>query len=346
MAGFGGWDMPIEYSGIIEEHLAVRTAAGLFDVSHMGEIVVEGPESLKLVQHVTCNDASRLQDEQIQYSALLTSEGTFVDDILVHRLSADRYFLCVNASNAEKDFDWISEHNSFDAEVVYVSDQYSQLALQGPKAAKILQPLVDIDLVLIRYYWLKWGKLRDVDCLVARTGYTGEDGFELYFDPGCAERVWNLISEAGSHDGLIPVGLGARNTLRLEAKMALYGHEISDQVTPWEADLGWIVKLEKEDFLGKTELVRQKESGVQRKLVGFEMVGKGIGREGYPVMIDRQQAGFVTSGGPSPYLKKNIGLAYVPASHSAVGTEIEIQVRTQAVLARIVKTPFYARSKS
>src|SRR5262245_24246045 len=343
MAEFGGWDMPIEYSGIIQEHLAVRTAAGLFDISHMGEIIIEGPESLRLIQHVTCNDASRLKDEQIQYSALLTPEGTFVDDILVHQFSADRYFLCVNASNAEKDFDWICEQNSFDAEVVYDSDQYSQLALQGPKSLKILQPLVNTDLAAIKYYWLKHSKIADVPCLITRTGYTGEDGFELYFDPGASERVWNLLMDAGSGEGLIPAGLGARNTLRLEAKMALYGHEISDQITPWEADLAWIVKLNKGDFLGKEALLKQKDKGIGRKLVGFEMVGKGIGRDGYPVLIAGQQAGFVTSGGPSPYLKKNIGLAYVPVSDSNVGKEIEIQIRTQAVPAKIVETPFYTR---
>ena len=346
MAEFGGWEMPIEYSGIIQEHLAVRSAAGLFDISHMGEIVIEGPASLSLVQYVTCNDASRLKDDQIQYSALLTPEGTFVDDILVHRLSADRYFLCVNAANAEKDFDWISEQNSFDAEVVYDSDQYSQLALQGPKSLKILQPLVNIDLSAVKYYWLKHALIGDLDCLITRTGYTGEDGFELYFDPEESERVWNLLMDAGSKDGLIPAGLGARNTLRLEAKMALYGHEISDQVTPWEADLAWVVKLDKGDFLGKEALLEQKAAGIRKKLVGFEMVGKGIGRDGYPVLINGDQAGLVTSGGPSPSLKKNIGLAYVPISHSDVGKEIEIQVRTQAVPARIVKTPFYTRPKS
>ncbi|MCI0719838.1 MAG: glycine cleavage system aminomethyltransferase GcvT [Acidobacteria bacterium] len=345
MAAFGGWDMPIEYSGVIQEHLAVRNAAGLFDISHMGEILIEGPNSLRLIQRVTCNDASRLKDEQIQYSALLTPEGTFVDDILVHRLSPDRYFLCVNASNAEKDFDWIFQRNAFNATVVNVSDAYTQLALQGPKAFKILQPLVDADLATIKYYWLRRGKIADLHCLFTRTGYTGEDGFELYFDPRSSEHVWNLLMEAGSGEGLVPAGLGARNTLRLEAKMALYGHEISDQTTPWEADLAWVVKLEKGEFIGKEALLRQKEVGIQRKLVGFEMVGKGIGRDGYPVLIDRQQAGFVTSGGPSPYLKKNIGLAYVPVSHSEVGMEIEIQVRTQAVPARIVKTPFYTKPK-
>jgi len=345
MAEFGGWEMPIEYSGIIQEHCAVRTAAGLFDISHMGEILIEGAGCLRLIQHVTCNDASRLKDEQIQYSALLTPEGTFVDDILVHRFGVDRYFLCVNASNAQKDFDWICQHNSFDAKVIHASHQYSQLALQGPKAQGILQPLVNVDLKAMKYYWLKHGNLGDVDCLITRTGYTGEDGFELYFDPGSSERVWNLLMDAGSGDGLIPAGLGARNTLRLEAKMALYGHEISDQITPWEADLAWVVKLEKGNFLGKEALVKQHEAGIQKRLIGFEMVGKGIGRDGYPVLINGQEAGVVTSGGPSPSLKKNIGLAYVPVSHSNPGQEIEVQVRTQAIPARIVTTPFYTRPK-
>ncbi len=343
MAEFGGWDMPIEYGGISQEHLAVRTAAGLFDISHMGEILIEGPQSLDLIQKVTCNDASRLKDGQIQYSALLHPEGTFVDDILVHRFGPDRYFLCVNASNADKDYNWIHGQNRFDATVTNASDRYTQLALQGPKALQIVQPLVNVDLGSVRYYWLRHGQIQGVDCLITRTGYTGEDGFELYFAPEYSEQIWNLLFEAGAKDGLVAVGLGARNTLRLEAKMALYGHEISDQTTPWEADLAWVVKFEKGDFIGKEALLKQREAGIQRKLVGFEMTGKGIGRDGYGVFIGGQQAGFVTSGGPSPSLKKNIGLAYVPVIHSGLGTELNIQVRSQMVTAAIVKTPFYTR---
>lgn len=345
MAEFGGWDMPIEYSGIIPEHLAVRKTAGLFDISHMGEILIEGPQSLELVQKVTCNDAGRLKDGQIQYSALLYFEGTFVDDILVHRLSQDVYFLCVNASNTAKDFEWVCRQNQFQAKVINASERYSQLALQGPRSVEVLQPLVNVELNQIRYYWLRTGRIQDVKCLITRTGYTGEDGFELYFAPEHSARVWNWLMDAGSDKGLVPVGLGARNTLRLEAKMALYGHEISDTITPWEADLAWIVKLDKGDFVGKEALLRQQAIGPQRKLVGFEMTGKGIGRDGYAVFIGGQQVGYVTSGGPAPFLKKNIGLAYVPATHCAVGTELEIQVRSQRVAARIVKTPFYSRPK-
>ena len=271
MAEFGGWEMPIEYAGIVQEHLAVRTAAGLFDISHMGEILVEGAESLDFVQAVTCNDAARLKDGQIQYSALLYPEGTFVDDILVHRFAQGRYFLCVNASNVEKDFDWICSHNRFQANVTNASDRYTQLALQGPNSVRVLQPVVDTDLSQVRYYWFQHGRIQDIECLITRTGYTGEDGFELYFSPDHAERVWNLLLEAGLPHGLAPAGLGARNTLRLEAKMALYGHEISDQITPWEADLAWAVKLSKGDFVGKESLLRQQISGPQRKLVGFEI---------------------------------------------------------------------------
>jgi aminomethyltransferase len=345
MAEFGGWEMPIEYSGIIPEHLAVRTTAGLFDISHMGRIQIEGPQSLNLVQKVSSNDASRLKDGQIHYSALLYPEGTFVDDVLVHRLAPDRYFLCVNASNCETDFEWIQSQNEFQATVTNASDHYAQLALQGPRSVPVLQPLVDLDLSRIRYYWLRMGRVQGVECLITRTGYTGEDGFEIYFAPEHSERMWDLLSESGSKHGLVPVGLGARNTLRLEAKMALYGHEISEKITPWEADLAWIVKLDKGDFVGKQALLAQRATGVQRKLVGFEMTGKGIGRDGYPVWLDDQQVGFVTSGGPSPFLKKNIGLAYVPLRHATVGMELQIKVRTQRIPARIVETPFYSRSR-
>ncbi len=345
MAEFGGWDMPIEYSGIIQEHLAVRNEAGLFDISHMGEILVEGPQSMSLVQTVTSNDVSRLQDGQVQYTALLYPEGTFVDDVLVHRMSEQSYFICINASNANKDYEWIRGHNSFSATVSDVSQQYSQLAIQGPKAARILQRCVDIDLTPIRYYWFRRGKCLDIECLIARTGYTGEDGFELYFSPEFSEKIWQDLLRTGAAEGLIPAGLGARNTLRLEAKMALYGHEISDRVTPWEADLAWIVKMGKGNFIGRDSLLEQQQNGISKKLVGFEMVGRGIGRGGYPVIIGGRAVGAVTSGGPAPYLKKNLGLAYVPTQHADVGTPLGIQVRNQVVPARIVETPFYKRKK-
>ena len=345
MAEFGGWEMPIEYSGIIQEHLAVRTAAGLFDISHMGEIRVEGPESLALVQKVTCNDASKLRDGQIQYTALLYPEGTFVDDILVHRMSEQAFFLCVNASNTDKDYAWICEQNSFNSTVTNVTEQYSQLALQGPKAADIAQKCVDIDLSSIRYYWFRKGRCDGVECIISRTGYTGEDGFEFYFPPDFSEQIWHKLLGVGAPEGLIAVGLGARNTLRLEAKMALYGHEISDQITPWEADLAWIVKMGKGDFIGRNRLLEQEQRGITRKLVGFEMEGKGIGRDGYQVVLGGEVVGFVTSGGPAPYLKKNLGLAYAPVAHAQIGTPIGIQVRSQLVEARIVETPFYKRKK-
>jgi aminomethyltransferase len=345
MAEFGGWDMPIEYSGIIQEHLAVRNAAGLFDISHMGEIIVEGPESLALIQKVTCNDASKLQDGQAQYSALLYPNGSFVDDILVHRMSEHSYFICVNASNTEKDHEWVSGQNSFDASVVNASERYTQLAIQGPKATGILQRCVDIDLAPIRYYWFRQGKCDGVGSIIARTGYTGEDGFELYFAPEYSEKIWTKLLTAGAADGLVPAGLGARNTLRLEAKMALYGHEISDQITPWEADLGWIVKMGKGNFVGRDALVQQQQAGTTKRLIGFEMEGNGIGRDGYAVLIDGEVVGYVTSGGPAPYLKKNLGLAYVPVGRAKVGTSIGIQIRSQLVPARIVGTPFYRRKK-
>jgi aminomethyltransferase len=345
MAEFGGWEMPIEYSGIIQEHLAVRNTAGLFDISHMGEITVEGPESLELVQKTTCNDAARLRNSQVQYSALLYPGGTFVDDILVYRLSPDSYFICVNASNSDKDFQWIAQHNQFKAKVRNVSDQYTQLAIQGPNASKILQPLVDIDLTTVKSYWSQKARVEGVESIVSRTGYTGEDGFELYFSPEFSELIWNHLLETGDKAGLVPVGLGARNTLRLEAKLALYGHEISDQITPWQADLSWIVKMEKGEFIGKSALLEQQQAGIRSKLVGFEMTDRGIGRDGYPVLINGEVVGKVTSGGPAPYLKRNIGLAYVPANQTRIGTQLQIQIREQRLLAKIVETPFYKRKK-
>ncbi|HVN81453.1 MAG TPA: glycine cleavage system aminomethyltransferase GcvT [Terriglobia bacterium] len=347
LAEFAGWEMPIEYcdSGIIQEHMAVRTAAGLFDISHMGEIEITGPESLALVQLVTSNDASRLQDGQIQYSGLLYPEGTFVDDILVHRITQYHYFLCVNASNAEKDFEWINQQNRFDAKVEDTSRHYTQLALQGPQALAILRQLTHVNLEGMKYYWFAKGQVDGIDALITRTGYTGEDGFELYFSPDYSKQIWKSLFEVGSLAGLLPVGLGARNTLRLEAKMALYGHEISEKTTPWEAGLDWIVKPGKGEFIGKAALLAQKQRGISRKLVGLEMQCKGIARDGYPVLIAGEVVGTVTSGSLSPFLKKNIGLAYVPAQHSEIGTVLDIQVRNQRLPAKVVATPFYTRRK-
>jgi aminomethyltransferase len=345
MVNFGGWDMPLEYSGILSEHEAVRTRAGLFDVSHMGEIEVRGDGALELVQYVTCNDAAKLGNGQAHYSGLMTDRGTFVDDLLVHKIADGHYLLCVNAGNQDGDFAHIAAQNSFGARAENVGDRYSQLAIQGPRALEILKRLTKVALGTIRYYHFTFGKVNGVDCLIARTGYTGEDGFELYFAPEHSEKLWNDLLEAGRADGLVPCGLGARNTLRLEAGMCLYGHEIDLQTTPLEAGLGWICKLEKGCFLGSARLIAQTQAGVDRKLVGFEMLDKRIGRDGYTVSIAGKEIGRVTSGGPSPTLKKNIGMAYVPPRSSAPGMAIEIGIRGQAVPARIIPLPFYRRPR-
>ena len=344
MVDFGGWEMPVEYSGIIAEHMATRTAAGLFDISHMGEIEVRGPHALELVQHVTSNDAAKLADGQAQSSGLLTAAGTFVDDLLVHRISDAHYLLCVNAGNQDKDFEYICEHNRFGAAVENAGPRYSQLALQGPRALAILQRMTAAPIAALRYYRFAFGEVDGVACLIARTGYTGEDGFELYFPPEHSEKLWNGLLEAGQPLGLAPCGLGARNTLRLEAAMCLYGHEIDDTTTVWEANLGWICKLDKGDFLGREALIAQKRSGVKRRLAGFEMEDRLIARDGCAVIIAGRQAGHVTSGSPAPFLKKNIGMAYVPAESSAPGTEIEIAIRANRGRARIVPMPFYKRA--
>ena len=343
MVNFGGWDMPLEYSGILAEHQAVRTRAGLFDVSHMGELEIRGPGALQLVQWVSCNNAAKLNIGQAHYSGLMTSRGTFVDDLLVHKLSDTHYLLCVNAGNQDDDYRHIVANNRFDAEVENAGPRYSQLAIQGPRAAEILQQLTPSPLDHIRYYHFTFGKVSGVDCLIARTGYTGEDGFEIYFAPEHAEKLWADLMQAGESAGMIPCGLGARNTLRLEAGMCLYGHEIDDTTTPWEAGLAWICKMEKVPFLGSDALAQQKQAGVPRKLIGFEMLDKRIGRDGYPVLLGGQEAGRVTSGCPAPFLRKNIGMAYVPPNKNAVGAEIEISIRGQAAPARIVALPFYKR---
>ena len=345
MVSFGGWQMPLEYSGIVQEHLAVRTRAGLFDVSHMGQIEVRGREALRLVQHVTCNDAARLAPGQAQYSGLMYPQGTLADDLLVHNLAEDHYLLVVNAAIQDRDFDWICQQNRFDAEACNVGTQYSQLAVQGPEAFSILQMLTDTDLGTIGYYRFARGSVDGVPCILARTGYTGEDGFELYFAPAESERLWWRLLEAGPAHRLLPCGLGARNTLRLEAAMALYGHEIDETRTPLEAGLGWICKLDKGDFLGRETLLRQKQQGVQRRLVGFEMTERGIARDGYPVYVEDTEVSYVTSGSPAPFLKKNIGLAYLPPEMARVGQDIRIGIRNQRVAARVVQTPFYKRDR-
>jgi len=346
MVDFGGWNMPVQYSSIIEEHNAVRTAVGVFDVSHMGEIDVRGPEAVKLVDYIATNNASKLKTGQAHYSALLYEHGGFVDDILVHKVSDTHFFLCVNSSNQEKDFEHIRSHNRFDAEVEFSSDRYAQLAIQGPKALATLQKLTPADLSQIKYYWFADGEVSGVPARIARTGYTGEDGFEIYIPAESAPKLWEDVLRAGNEFGIKPCGLGARNTLRLEAKMALYGHELTASTNPFEADLAWIVKLDKGDFIGRQALEKAAAEGVTRKLAGFEMQDRGIGRDGYEVWIEGQPAGWVTSGGPSPTLNKNIGLCYLPVDKSTPGLPIQILIRNAPVRAVTVPTPFYKRAKA
>lgn len=344
MVDFGGWDMPVHYSGIIDEHNTVRNAVGIFDVSHMGEIEVRGPEALALIDFLTPNAASKLKDGQAQYSALLYEHGGFVDDILVHKVSAHHYFLCVNASNQDKDYAHIREHNTFQAEVEFASARYALLAVQGPHAPSVVRKLADVDLTPVRYYHFVDGSVGGVPARIARTGYTGELGFELYVAAEEAVRVWNAVLDAGAEFGIKPAGLGARNTLRLEAAMALYGHEITASLTPLEAGLERIVKFEKGNFLGRKALLEQHERGVHRLLTGFEMTGRGIGRDGYEIMIGGAPAGWVTSGGPSPTLGRNIGMCYLPVAHTRPGENIQVMIRNQPVEAVTRPMPFYKRA--
>ncbi|HYA49465.1 MAG TPA: glycine cleavage system aminomethyltransferase GcvT [Burkholderiales bacterium] len=346
MVEFVGWEMPIEYKGIIDEHLAVRTKAGLFDVSHMGEILVSGQDALTYVQWLTPNDVAGLAPGQVQYTALMTPESTFVDDMLVYCIEKpEKYFLVVNAANADKDYAWVAGHTKgFKVKVENQSDVYSQVALQGPLAERILQPLTDVNLAGMKSFWWAKGKVAGIDCLVSRTGYTGEDGFEVYTTDPKPGAVWTSIIEKGSPLGLLPVGLGARDTLRLEAKLMLYGNDISDKTTVLEADLKWIVKLQKGDFLGKPVIEKQLAEGLRRKLAGFEMVDRGIARPHYPAFVGGQKVSEVCSGTFSPLLKKAIGLVYLPIEATALGTEFEIGIRDKASRAKLVPTPFYKRA--
>ena len=344
MVDFAGWDMPVQYAGSIKEHLAVRTSAGIFDVSHMGELEIRGPNAQETIQKVSCNDANRLAISQCQYSALTTPNGTFVDDLLIYRMDSDRFILCVNASNQEKDYEWIRTNAVPKTEVIFRSNDFSQLAVQGPRALEILQPLTDIRLADIRYYWFTSGKFAGVEAIVSRTGYTGEDGFEIYCDPSRTEMVWSKIIECGKPYGLVPAGLAARNTLRLEANLLLYGNDIDETTTVLEAGLGWICKLQKGSFIGRDALVRQQQSGIKRTLAGFEMTDRGIAREQYPIEKDGKPLGVVTSGSHAPFLKKNIGLAYLPVDLSAPGTELRVIIRKKSVKAQVVLTPFYRRA--
>ncbi|HLZ49886.1 MAG TPA: glycine cleavage system aminomethyltransferase GcvT [Candidatus Acidoferrum sp.] len=357
MVNFGGWDMPVEYpatGGLIAEHKAVRSSVGVFDVSHMGDIRIgigrASGGSLAAVQHLSMNDASKLAIGQAHYSAMLYPEGTFVDDVIVHRLGEDDYLLVINAGTREKDVNWVREQTKgFDCTVEDLSDAYTQLAIQGPRAQELLQKLTDANLGVIKNYWFTHGTVCGLkNTLIARTGYTGEDGFEIYVpsDAATSEMVWNKVMEAGREFGIIPCGLGARNTLRLEAKMALYGHEISDKINVWEAGLDRYCKLEKGDFIGRAALERAKAAGLTRALVGLEMVDRGIARDEYCCCNEKGEAiGVITSGSPSPTLGKNIALAYVTPSMTALGTPIYVQIRTQKCKAQVVATPFYKRPK-
>ena len=355
MVNFGGWDMPVEYpssGGLVAEHKAVRSGVGLFDVSHMGDIRIHSAQrrggALEAVQHITMNDASKLAIGQAQYSAMLYPEGTFVDDVIVHRLGEDDYLLVINAGTREKDINWVRKNTeSFDCSVEDLSDSYTQLAIQGPRAADVLKKLTDANLDAVKNYWFTRGTvcgLRNI--LIARTGYTGEDGFEIYVpsDVATSESIWNKVVDAGKEFGIVPCGLGARNTLRLESKMALYEHEISDTINVWEAGLERYCKMEKGQFIGRTELEKVRARGVSRTLVGLEMVERGIARDSYRCLNENGDAvGYVTSGSPSPTLGKNIALAYVLPALSAIGTPIYIEIRSQKCKAQVVATPFYKR---
>jgi aminomethyltransferase len=351
MVEFGGWDMPVQYAGgTMTEHLRTRTHAGLFDVSHMGEIDVRGPDAITFVNRLVSNDAAKLVDGQAQYSALTTPEGTVIDDLLVYRFAADRLLLVVNAGTTEKDWDWIKSHHgsSENVKLRNVSADYCQIAIQGPEALSILKTLTVVPLNEIKYYHFREGAVDGVPSIVSRTGYTGEDGFEVYAAADKAEQIWNKILDAGdfgSEHGVLPCGLAARNTLRLEAGMCLYGHEIDETTTLLEANLGWICKLNKGDFIGRDRLAQQKDEGIKRKLIGFEVTDRGIARDGQDVLIGGQHVGQVTSGSPAPFLKKNIGMAYVPIESAVEGGKIEIDVRGRLVGAQIVPLPFYKRPK-
>jgi aminomethyltransferase len=353
MVEFNGWDMPVEYpsaGGIMAEHNAVRTGVGIFDVSHMGDIRLAGPGALEAVQHISMNDAARLAVGQAQYSALLYPEGTFVDDVIVHRLSEEEYLLVINAGTREKDFDWVRDNTrKFGCAVEALSDDFTQIAIQGPKGVNLLQKLTDADLSTVKFYWVTRGTVCGLkNIVIARTGYTGEDGFEVYIpaDEATSERVWKEILSAGKEFGVVPCGLGARNTLRLEAKLPLYGHEISDTINVWEAGLDRFIKMEKPEFIGRAALEKAKAAGVKQTLVGLEMVERGIARDGYKVLDEvGKDVGYVTSGSPAPFLKKNIALAYVPPALAEIGTKLKVEIRGQGVGAQVVPTPFYKRPK-
>jgi aminomethyltransferase len=346
MVEFGGWEMPVEYTGISDEHMAVRTRAGLFDVSHMGEIELAGSDALAAVQWLTSNDASRLAIGQAQYSALTTDAGTFVDDILVYRLADDHFLLVVNAGSIVKDYDWIvtrARERYADVAIVNASSRYALLALQGPRAQEVLQQLTAVDLGAIKYYWFAPGEVASIRATISRTGYTGEDGFEVFVPPAQADRVWRAILDAGRDAGAQPCGLGARDTLRLEAGMRLCGSDMDDQTSVLEAGLGWIVGWKKPEFLGDWRLRQQKTEGLTRKLVAFEMADRAIARHGYTAWRGDAAVGVVTSGTQTPFLKKAIGFAMLPIDMTEVGGQFEIDVRGRRARATVVAEPFYKR---
>ena len=346
MVSFAGWEMPVQYSGVISEHNAVRNAAGIFDVSHMGQIDFSGPDALACVQKLTTNDASKLVDGKAQYSILCNERGTVIDDVIVYRFSKDHFLLVVNASNADKDFKWCLEHTEGNVETTNVSDSYALIALQGPKAAEILGKLTDADLNSLPSYSFTRGTIDGKpDCIIARTGYTGEDGFELFCKPDEASAIWQSLIEHGKPLGLLPAGLGARDTLRLEMKFSLYGQEITDETLPIESGLSWVVKMDTDDFIGKEAIAKAKEKGLTRKLVGFKMIDRGIPRQGYPIVINDEAVGIVTSGTMSPSLGEAIGIGFVPKADFSIGDTISIDIRGKNKKAEIVKTPFYKNRK-
>jgi aminomethyltransferase len=342
---FAGWEMPVQFSSVVEEHRAVRAAAGLFDVSHMGELEISGPGALPLIQKVTCNDAARLVPGQAQYSVLTSERGTFIDDVLIYRRGANEFLLVVNAGNIDDDFAWIVSHGEGSVEVVNASGRWGLLAVQGPRAASILQDLTPLELSGIGYYRFAEGKVRDVPALVSRTGYTGEDGFEIYAPAAATEELFRAILEAGRDRGILPCGLGARDTLRIEARMLLYGNDMDQTTSVPEAGLGGIVRMNKGEFIGREALRRQEKEGLTRRLVGFEMVDRGIARPGHAVRVEGRDVGRVTSGTFAPHLKKSIGLAYVPAGMAAEGSRLSIAIRGREAAAIVVPTPFYKRPR-
>jgi aminomethyltransferase len=346
MVPFGGWEMPVQYSGVIEEHKTVREAVGLFDVSHMGEVEFLGPRALEVANRIITNDLTKAQDGQALYTAMCKPDGGIVDDLVAYRFGPERIFICVNAANRDKDFAWMKEHARGECEVVNRSDDWAQIAVQGPKGAMLVQRLTRVDCSKIGTYRFATGDVAGIPAILSRTGYTGEDGFELYVAADKGPELWRMLMERGADLGVKPAGLGARDSLRLEMKYALYGNDIDETTDPLEAGLGWVVKLDKPGFIGKEALVAKKSAGPSRKLVGFEMVGRGVARHGYPVVSGGENVGVVTSGTMGPSLGKAIGIAYVPTALSPIGSRIEVEIRGKAVEAAVVKTPFYQKPKS